>query len=217
MTLWRAPFGALLSSFFALGAAAGVVRVPSGVSAAAVSAPAALAGYQAGLTSLDPSAARSFLADGAAKDWLKVSTPDMYASSLVRAHEIVQLDALPARHRESFLRRELIAIEALPTLQGDADLPAKHRAQFGSEADARRLARASCSWDTLDPKIRQDFETQAIDEKSWTPAPVSMRAALISAWWHKKIFDGSTAESGTIEYLAQVRLYERKAGAYLTD
>ena len=217
MTLWRAPFGALLSSFLALGAAAGVVRVPSGLTAASVPAPAALAGYRAGLVSLDPSVVRSFLADGAAKDWLKASTPEMYASSLVRAHEIVQLDALPARHRESFLRRELIAIEALPMLRADADLPAKHRAQFGSEADAGRIARASCSWDTLDPKIRKDFEAQAIDAQNWSRISVSMRASLIAFWWHQKLFGGLELEPGTPEYLAQVRLYERKAGGFLTD
>jgi len=217
MTLWRAPFAALLSTFLALGAAAGVVRVPSGASSAALSAPAALAGYQAGLVALDPSAARSFLSDGAARDLLRVTTPDMYASSLVRAHEIVQLDALPARHKEVFLRRELMAIEALPVLREDADLPAKHRAMFGSEADAARIARAAVAWDTLDEEIREDFEAQKIDEPNWARISVAMRASMVSAWWHQKLFGGVELEPGSAAYLARVRLYERKAAGYMTD
>jgi len=204
MRLLRAPFCALLSLFLALGAAAGVVRVPSG-------------GYQAGLTALNPEAARAFLADGAARGELRASMPGMYVSSLLRAHEIVALDALPAVHREAFLRRELIAIEALPLQRADTDLPAKHRAEYGSKADARRLARASCAWDTLSPEILGALSKQDVDAKGWATVPISMRAAIIADWWHKRIFEGAAVEPGTPEHLARVRLYARKAGAYLTD
>lgn len=214
MKLLRAPLAALFSLFFALGAAAGVVRVPEG---AGVVAPAGYAAYQAGLTALNPSVARDFLADSAAKDWLKTASPDMYASSLVRAHEIVALDELPAGHKERYLRRELIAVEALPLQQADTDLPAKHRAAYGSKADAKRVARASCAWETLSPEVRAGLMEQEVDPKGWSVSPISLRAAVIATWWQKKIFDGSKAEPGTPEYLKLMELYERKAGAYLTD
>lgn len=216
MRLLRAPFGALLSLFLALGAAAGVVRVHEGISAP-LAAPAAYAGYQAGLTALNPSVARTFLNDGAAQNWLKATAPDMYASSLVRAHEIVALEALPAAHKERFLRRELIAIETLPLQQADTDLPAKHRAAYGSKADAARIARASLAWETLSPEVRDGLKEQEVDEKGWSGSPISLRAAVIATWWHKQIFDGTAAEPGTPEYLKLMELYERKAGAYLTD
>lgn len=195
---------ALFSLFLALGAAAGVIRVPSG-------------GYQAGLTALNPASARAFLADGPAREQLRLSSPDMYASSLLRAHEIVALDSVPALHREAFLRRELIAIETLPLQQNDTDLPAKHRAEYGSKKDAARIARASLAWDTLEPEILAGLAAQYVDAKSWASAPISLRAAIVAGWWHKKIFEGSAVEPGTPEYLAKVRLYARKAGGYLTD
>lgn len=212
MRLSRAPFAALLPLFLALGAAAGVVRVPPAASPAP-----AIAGYQAGLVSLDPTSARSFLADGAARDLLRASQPDMYASSLLRAHEIAALAAVPARHREAFLRRELIAVESLPLLQGDADLPARHRAQYGSRADARRIARASCAWDTLAPELRTGLAAQEIDAASWSAAPVSMRASIIAGWWHTRLVEDSGAEAGSPGHLAALRLYARRAGGYLTD
>lgn len=205
MRLFRAPLGAFLSLFLALGAAAGVVRVPAG-------------GYQAGLTALNPQVAKAFLADGAAQAELRVSMPDMYASSLLRAHEIAALAAVPARHQEAFLRRELIALETLPLQQNDTDLPAKHRAEYGSVREAKRIARASLAWDTLDPEIRDGIAAQDVDAKSWSAAPISLRAAIIAGWWHKKIFEsGAAAEPGTPAYAAKLRLYARKAGKYLTD
>lgn len=205
MRLFQAPIGAFLSLFLALGAAAGVVRVPAG-------------GYQAGLTALNPQAAKAFLADGAAQAELRVSMPDMYASSLLRAHEIAALAAVPARHQEAFLRRELIALESLPLQQNDTDLPAKHRAEYGSGKDAARIARASLAWDTLDPEVREGIAAQDVDAKSWSAAPISLRATIVAGWWHKKIFEsGPPAEPGTPAYAAKLRLYARKAGKYLTD
>lgn len=204
MRLFQAPIGAFLSLFLALGAAAGVVRVPAG-------------GYQAGLTALNPQVAKAFLADGAALAELRVATPDMYASSLLRAHEIAALAALPARHQEAFLRRELIALETLPLQQGDTDLPAKHRAKYGSKKDAARIARASLAWDTLDPEVREGIAAQDVDAKSWSAAPISLRATIVAGWWHKKIFEGDEVAPGTPAYVARMRLYARKAGKYLTD
>jgi len=204
MRLFQAPFGAFLSLFLALGAAAGVVRVPA-------------VGYQAGLTALNPQVAKAFLADGAAQAELRVAMPDMYASSLLRAHEIAALAAVPARHQEAFLRRELIALETLPLQQNDTDLPAKHRAEYGSAREAKRIARASLAWDTLDPEVRKGIAAQDVDAKSWSAAPISLRATIVAGWWHKKIFEGDEAAPGTPAYVERMRLYARKAGKYLTD
>ncbi len=211
-----APLWASLYLLLALGAGAGVVRVP--VSAVPGPAAAIAAGYQAGLTALDPSIAASFLADPAAHAWLKASRPGMYAASLLRAHEILALHAAPASHREHFLRRELIAIENLPLQQADTDLPAKHRAEYGTKAEAATLAKASVAWDTLPADVRAGLVKKGVDPKGWPGAPISMRAAIVANYWHQLLLEGEgVPAAGTPEHLARVRAYARKGGPYLTD
>lgn len=212
----RAAPAALLSLFLALGAAAGVVTVPS----RPVNSPfsAAAAGYQAGLTALDPSAAAKLLGDSAQLNHLKSAMPGMYASSLLRAHEILAIQAAPVSHREHFLRRELIAIENLPLQQADTDLPAKHRAVYGNKAEAARLAKASVSWDTLPKGVREGLIAEGVEHKAWPSIPISMRAAIVANYWHKRLLEGAgVPPAGTPEYLERVREYSRKGGPYLSD
>jgi hypothetical protein len=141
----------------------------------------------------------------------------MYASSLLRAHEIVALDALPAVHREAFLRRELIAIESLPLQHADTDLPAKHRAEYGSVREAKRIARASCAWDTLSPELLAALGKQDVDAKGWATVPISMRAAIIADWWYKRIFEGVAAvEPGTSEHLDRAPPRARRGRRQIT-
>ncbi|UPT72666.1 MAG: hypothetical protein M0D55_11980 [Elusimicrobiota bacterium] len=146
-----------------------------------------------------------------------MTAPDMYASSMLRAHEIKALEAVPAAFREKFLRRQLIAQETLPLQNADTDLPAKHRAAYGAKEDAARIARASCDWETLDPKVRAGLEKKGVEEKNWPSVPISMRASVIAAWWHDAIFAGSTAEPASPEYLVLLKRYSRAASPYLTD
>ena len=206
MKLLRAPLAAVVSLFFALGAAAGVVAIP-----------ARLSSYQAGLTAYKPAAASAFLADDAAQARLREANPAMLLVEFQRAHEILELKALPTQYEDpANLRRALIARDMEPSFEHPADLRGVYEAAKLSPADRRMVIRALAEWRTLDAELRGWLAEAGASEDIWEGLNLEERANAVISALREHVLSGPNLALDGEAYRRKLVEFARRAGPYMS-
>lgn len=186
--------------------------------AGTVALPARVASYQAGLTTFSPASAKSFLEDGAAQDWLKSSTPGMLASSLLRAHEILDLRALPKHYEdEANLRRAFIARDSEPTAEKPAVLLAVYRGWNLPDDQALRVERALVEWRTISPDVRQWLRAEGHTPESWKELKVAQRAEAVVTALRALLLGGRPVAIDGQVYRDRLVGFASRASPYLSS
>lgn len=206
MRLWQAHLGAFLSLFLALGAAAGVVSVPQ-----------RLAGYQNGLMAYRTTAASSFLHDDAARALLRQENPALVAPSFQRAHEILDLAALPKQYEDpANLRRAFITRDSEPSFEKPADIRAFYQARGLTPAEMTKVVRALAEWRTLDAELRGWLGEAGATEDIWKTLSVDERANAIIGALREHVLQGPALMLDGAAYRARLEEFARRAAPYMT-
>lgn len=201
-----APLGALLSLFLALGAAAGVVAAPQ-----------RLAAYQTGLTSYRTTAAASFLRDQAVLDLLRSENPAMLVPSFQRAHEILDLAALPKQYEDADnLRRALIARDSEPSFRKPADIRAFYAGRGLAPGEMTKVVRALAEWRTLDAELRGWLALAGATEEIWKALTVDERSSAVVAALRERILEGSNLSLDGAAYRKRLEEFARRAAPYMS-
>lgn len=206
MKPFRLLFGALLPLLLAAAAAAGVVSVPQRLSA-----------YQAGLTSYRTGAAAAFLRDGRAQALLRAESPGLLAPSFQRAHEILDLAALPKEYEDpANLRRALIARDSEPSFLRAADIRAFYAGRGLPPAEMRKVVRALAEWRTLDLELRRWLVEAGASEAVWRTLTVDERARAIVSALRERLLQGRNLSLDGEAYRARLEEFARRAAPYMT-
>lgn len=206
MRLFRAPLGAVLSLFLALGAAAGVVAAPQ-----------RLAAYQMGLTSYRTTAAASFLRDQAVLDLLRTENPAMLAPSFQRAHEILDLAALPKQYEDADnLRRALIARDSEPSFRKPADIRAFYAGRGLAPGEMAKVVRALAEWRTLDAELRGWLALAGATEEIWKALTVDERSSAVVAALREHVLQRSNLTLDGAAYRKRLEEFARRAAPYMS-
>ncbi|MBI2385707.1 MAG: hypothetical protein HYV14_06805 [Elusimicrobia bacterium] len=206
MKPFRLVLGALLPLLLAVGAAAGVVSVPQ-----------RLAGYQAGLTSYRTGAAASFLRDDAAQALLRARDPGMLAPSFQRAHEILDLAALPGQYEDAAnLRRALVARDSEPSFRRPADIRAFYAGRGLASAEMRKVVAALAEWRTLDAELRGWLGAAGATEELWEGLTVDERSSAIVAALREQLLQGRRLSMDGTAYRARLEEFARRAAPYMS-
>ncbi len=202
----RLLIGALLPLLLAAAAAAGVVSVPQRLSA-----------YQTGLTSYRTGAAAAFLRDERAQALLRAENPGLLAPSFQRAHEILDLAALPKEYGDpANLRRALIARDSEPSFQRPADIRAFYAGRGLAPAEMRKVVRALAEWRTLDLELRGWILEAGATETIWKTLTVDERATAIVSALRERLLQGRNLSLDGAAYRARLEEFARRAAPYMT-
>lgn len=206
MKPFRLLFGALLPLLLAAAAAAGVVSVPQ-----------RFAGYQTGLTSYRTGAAAAFLRDERAQALLRAESPGLLAPSFQRAHEILDLAALPKEYEDpANLRRALIARDSEPSFRKPADIRAFYAGRGLAPAEMRKVVRALAEWRTLDAELRGWLSEAGASEEVWATLTVDERASAIVSALRERLLQGRNLSLDGKAYRARLEEFARRAAPYMT-
>lgn len=206
MKPFRLLFGALLPLLLAAAAAAGVVSVPQ-----------RLAAYQNGLTSYRTGAAAAFLRDDRAQALLRAENPGLLAPSFQRAHEILDLAALPKQYEDAAnLRRALIARDSEPSFRKPADVRAFYAGRGLAPAEMRKVVRALAEWRTLDLELRGWLAEAGATERIWMTLTVDERATAVVSALREHLLQGRALALDGAAYRVRLEEFARRAAPYMT-
>jgi hypothetical protein len=173
--------------------------------------------YHAGLSSYSPASAARFLSDSSAQNWMAQSQPEMLAPSLLRAHEIADLRALPARYDDpANLRRALIARDISPSSEKPADLKALYASWNLPDDQRLRVERALAEWRTLDPELRGWLKEAGVTAEAWKQLGLAHRAELVVAALTEHILQGRALTLDGRAYRERLLEFARRASPFMS-
>lgn len=210
---------AFLALWLALPAAAALVAPEAAGLAARAE------GYQAALNVYDRTAAAGFLADPAAQGWFASERPQFAVPALQRAHEILDLSALPARYEDAAgLRRALIARDSEPSSEKPDSLLAMYSAWDLPADQRKRVEQALVEWRTLDPDLRGWLTEAGLTSGAWRDLRLSerceavVRALMIHVLGTRPLaVDGKAYQARMASFVERASPFLSPAEDYLLD
>ena len=200
-----------------LGAALSLFLSAAAFAAGLASAPERVQSYSAGLGAYRTTAAAGFLSDAAARDFLRTDNPALLAPALQRAHEILDLAALPAQYADpENLRRALIARDSEPSFRKPADIRAFYAGRRLPPSQMRKVVTALAEWRTLDAELRGWLTAAGATETVWAGLSLDERSSAILGALREHVLEGRNLLLDGRAYRARLLEYAVRAAPFMS-